>query len=721
MSATPYADAFKVYREAAWPGVLPLPAGRKYPPPAGYTGAAGVDPSFADCQAWAEGSPGANIALRMPRGVIGIDVDAYAGKLGAGSLAEMAARWGELPATWSSTSREDGSRIRFFRVPDGTLLPGEYARADGRDSGIEFIQHHHRYIAAAPSLHPEGRTYAWFTPDGQIAARVPSPGEFPWLPAAWLTGLSILHVVGETAPEQGSLTQSHAVSPVIPGLATAAETHSREWARAEVSGKWAALAVQTTTGNARMSRGLVGLAMTCGHAAPGLGLDAGALRAQLLELARGNGMVGEYGERAVLVQIDNGLRDGLARPWVIPPEVMPSPFPVAPASEAGGVPVDRNAPLDWAAVWAADHEIVRWLPGKLAERGQQVALVGAGKSGKSLVVLDWARCAVRGLPFLGDEARDPIRVFYADRENSQRDIFTRLVALGAAGPADMAGLVYHSFPSWAPLDTERGAAEFLAVVAAEHERAPLDLVILDTASRYIEGDENDSATWLALYRLVQASLKAAGIAGWRLDHFGKDDTRGARGSAAKAQDVDHVWELRVAAVSESPGAEGAGPVVRTDLELVRTHTRSGLGADQVTFSRSGQYASVDREGWLPGGTRHEVGVAGIPGLGGVGSRDPWEGDESDTADAAAKLIGIFRRTFAEGNGGTKAEARSLAMKSDTNPGGQLSRPTFFRAWNRLIEAGVLARVANTQSYKWIPVESRDELTERNASGEFVVD
>lgn len=402
-----------------------------------------------------------------------------------------------------------------------------------------------------------------------------------------------------------------------------------------------------------------------------------------------------------------------------PPAAISNPQPVV---EGSAAPVDRNAPLDWAALWAADHTAVQWLPGRLAERGQQVALVGAGKAGKSLVVLDWVRCAVAGLPFLGDEARKPIRVLYADRENSRRDIFTRLVALGAQGPQDMAGLVYHSFPMWAALDTAKGAAEFLATVAAEYERAPIDLVILDTASRYIAGKENDSDTWIALYQLVQAHLKAADIAGWRLDHFGKDDTVGARGSVAKAQDVDHVWELRVTGTSESPGADGLGPVVQTGLELKRTHTRSGLGAELVTFSRTGQFADEKREAWIAGGTRHEVsGQEGIPGLGTVARRDPWEGDESDTAEAAAVLVGIFRRTFSEGNGGTKLEAKGLAVKSVTNPAGRMSKATFYQGWNRLIQEAVLARVAGTQSYKWIPLESRGELTERNKSGEFVVD
>lgn len=121
MTTGPFAEAAWLYREAGWVGVVPLPAGQKGPPPTGYTGWAGVEPSGADVQAWIDGSgrhSGAgNIGLRIPHGVYGLDVDAYGEKDGAAAVAEMEAAYGPLPATWVITSRDDSvSGIRLYRA-----------------------------------------------------------------------------------------------------------------------------------------------------------------------------------------------------------------------------------------------------------------------------------------------------------------------------------------------------------------------------------------------------------------------------------------------------------------------------------------------------------------------------------------------------------------------------------------------------------------------------
>src|SRR6478752_5484557 len=100
----PYALAAPVYQRAGWRGVIPVRG--KWPPPTGWTGAEGRWPSYPDIQTWVDGPEGSqNIALRLPGDVLGVDVDAYGGKHGAATLASCEAEWGELPATWRSTSR----------------------------------------------------------------------------------------------------------------------------------------------------------------------------------------------------------------------------------------------------------------------------------------------------------------------------------------------------------------------------------------------------------------------------------------------------------------------------------------------------------------------------------------------------------------------------------------------------------------------------------------
>ncbi len=238
--------------------------------------------------------------------------------------------------------------------------------------------------------------------------------------------------------------------------------------------------------------------------------------------------------------------------------------------------------ITWGDLLTADFGDVDYLAGRLMARGQQIALVGNGKVGKSVLAQEWLWRMSAGLPFLGDRARDPVRVLYVDAENGHADLQDRFISFGAT-PDSLTNLVYASFPALPPLDTPAGGTALLQFV--QHVGA--QVVTLDTASRFISGPENDSDTWLALYRCTLRLLKAEGIASIRLDHFGKDTARGARGSSAKTQDVDQVWEL----------TETGGGL----YSLKRTHTRTGLGPAVFTIRRLGE---KENGRWKPGGTRH---------------------------------------------------------------------------------------------------------------------
>lgn len=181
-----YGDAATEYWAAGWRGLLPLPARRKAPVPEGWTGHVDCDPSYADIIEWSETvAEDANIAIRLPADVIGIDVDDYAGKGGRRTLVGLLGQFGGLPETTMSTSRDDGtSGIRLFRVPPGLHWPG------GLGPGIEIIQRTHRYLVVAPSTHPDtGQTYRWVD---QTLSPVPwpRPGELPDLPQAWVEGIT---------------------------------------------------------------------------------------------------------------------------------------------------------------------------------------------------------------------------------------------------------------------------------------------------------------------------------------------------------------------------------------------------------------------------------------------------------------------------------------------------------------------------------------------------
>jgi hypothetical protein len=178
-----YAAAYPLYRDRGW-APIKLGAGTKWPPPTGFTGHDGADPSGADMHTWAQEEPGGNIAIRLPADVIGVDVDCYDGKTGAQTLAEAEKRWGKLPYSPRSTSRDDGiSGIRLYRIPAGVELVDRLKFPELGIGDIEIVQRHHRYVVCWPSIHDEtGRVYQWLGIDDGTLDEPPHRDDIP--PAA---------------------------------------------------------------------------------------------------------------------------------------------------------------------------------------------------------------------------------------------------------------------------------------------------------------------------------------------------------------------------------------------------------------------------------------------------------------------------------------------------------------------------------------------------------
>lgn len=186
----PFAKAAVEYLEAGW-RPLPLPSKRKASPPSAWTGGSkahsGKRPSKSQLAEWAVEYPQGNLAVSPPETVLGIDVDMYGEKRGGTTLAEAVSAWGELPDTWISTSRTDGSGIRFYRIPEGLAWPGQLPQG----GGVELIRWDHRYAVVMPSIHPEGMEYVWVTPAGQrVTDEFPAPEDLPELPSDWVEGLT---------------------------------------------------------------------------------------------------------------------------------------------------------------------------------------------------------------------------------------------------------------------------------------------------------------------------------------------------------------------------------------------------------------------------------------------------------------------------------------------------------------------------------------------------
>ena len=71
----------------------------------------------------------------------------------------------------------------------------------------------------------------------------------------------------------------------------------------------------------------------------------------------------------------------------------------------------------------------------------------------------------------------------------------------------------------------------------------IELVVIDTTARAVEGAENDADTLRAFYRWTGLALKSKKCTYIRADHAGKDTSKGQRGTSAKNDDVDVVWRF----------------------------------------------------------------------------------------------------------------------------------------------------------------------------------
>jgi putative DNA primase/helicase len=180
-----YGSHARAYRRAGWKGVLYLPPRAKLPPPEGCTGREGRWLTDEDISEWRLRYPGHNLCLRLDLDIIGVDRDVY-------KVPDVLERLEEflgckLPPTWYSTSRDDGSGVYLYRVPP-SMLDGKRWKSNPV-SGCEIVQFDHRYVMAAPSIHPEGRRYYWRDDAGELARRPPSPDDAADFPLAAIDAL----------------------------------------------------------------------------------------------------------------------------------------------------------------------------------------------------------------------------------------------------------------------------------------------------------------------------------------------------------------------------------------------------------------------------------------------------------------------------------------------------------------------------------------------------
>ena len=181
-----YAAAAPLYRAAGWMQVIPLPEGRKTPPPSGFTGRSRKPVTDEQVQVWSQATPNANTGIVIPEGVFVLDIDAAQGHQvkadGAKGISELSQELGMLPATWSSTAHgiDSPARHLFYKVPEGLAWKG------GAIEGVDILQPGHRYSVVWPSIHPSGEMYCWYTPSGSTTSQTPHISDLATLPWKWV-------------------------------------------------------------------------------------------------------------------------------------------------------------------------------------------------------------------------------------------------------------------------------------------------------------------------------------------------------------------------------------------------------------------------------------------------------------------------------------------------------------------------------------------------------
>ena len=187
-----------------------------------------------------------------------------------------------------------------------------------------------------------------------------------------------------------------------------------------------------------------------------------------------------------------------------------------------------------------------------------------GGGGKSLLALEMALSLATGRPSLLKGGSEPETVLYLDYEMGRAKLKRRLTRMGLDLARDLPHLVYRQGLRLPSLDTEQGAEALLALV----EFHKPSLVIIDTLSKAVLGEETSNTVFSRFARLSLSPLTEAGMAVLLLDHTGHSRKQRARGAAAKRDNVDLNYLL------ERVPKEG-----KHSLRVVMDKDREGSGED----------------------------------------------------------------------------------------------------------------------------------------------
>lgn len=222
-------EAVVEYTRMGFLAPIPLPAGAKFPPPAGLTGNIPHFGTDKVRKVWKEaaGRGDANVALRAQVDpdkdyeIIALDVDHYGEKAGLAGLLALSKRLGPLGLAKIPRSSSRGpnspSGQYFFRVPKNI----KWVRQACPD--VDIVQLTHRYSVVWPSRVSdsetgEERVYTWLV--GSEVVEVPHVDDLPWLPDTWVQHLTRRRGLEFRRGDNVALEEAMAWMESLPGWET---------------------------------------------------------------------------------------------------------------------------------------------------------------------------------------------------------------------------------------------------------------------------------------------------------------------------------------------------------------------------------------------------------------------------------------------------------------------------------------------------------------------
>ncbi len=490
--------------------VIPIKQGEKRPPMQGWQNAATTNPTT--IRQWFEGQfkdCGLGIATGefRDRYLVVIDIDDRETYKGSDTLNDLEQLHGKLPDTVEVITGSGGRHIYFLtdqpirNEASGRLGVGIDIRAIGGQ------------VLAPPTRHPNGRTYEWV--EGRSIAEH-RPADMP----LWMVLILTAKPVEETPPatqptpillEEDGPASRYCAATTWPELLRqdgwtlahidqAGEAH---WVR---PGKDIREGTSATTG--WQGKDILKVFTT---SIPGLPAGAYTRFGYTAAMHHGN-------DRSAFAK--KLLQEGKA----LVPVTQPA--------------ITDNILINWQDFWNQSFPAEDWLIEPIIPRNQLVVIFAPGGTGKSLLALYIAAALATGKEIFA-EPKPPTSVLYMDYEMSQAVLYERLTAMGYGKDTDLTRLHYASLPPIGSLDKPEGAKQICDLART----CQAELVIIDTFARAVEGAENDADTVRNFYRWTAMNLKQEGRSLMRIDHAGKDLKKGARGTSAKNDDVDLVWQM----------------------------------------------------------------------------------------------------------------------------------------------------------------------------------